>query len=257
MTISSRNNAQFRKIRTYRGIAIPGAAAGHHVSSNNAASCALGASGTIDQFAKPTLAVSGGFFVWLLCLTASPLAAAQSAAMPPFSKVEGVVQRYFEGIEEYQAGDLISRSQVQPLFDHLRILGWSVRDQKSILRDVLDDGDFLVQQLRTKTGRNLILKSKEYPLVLDRLDRVVRMQGGKQLLMDMRKLPFGYRFLEVKRGFDDLAQLLPKGPSGKSPECEDIDKPTGKIYTVDGLLARLKESYEKDVELVTGKESQQ
>lgn len=188
---------------------------------------------------------------WCLGIAAAVLLAgagtAEAAGLPSFERVEEVVDRHFATLADHQAGDLICRSDVLPLFDQLRILGWRVVERNQILRNTLDDNDFLVEEFRTRQGHKFMREIAGYPVVYDRLDRLTVMPGGKQLITGMIGLPNGSDLLKEHPtpGLKSLTQLLPKGVSGRTPNDPDFWKRTGRIYTVEDLLAALKQAHER------------
>ena len=172
-------------------------------------------------------------------------AIAKKKALPPFSKVQKVVQRHFSTLPDHKPGDIISKSDVEPVFKQLRVLGWKVGARQSILNQVLDDQDFVVQQLRSKAGRKMMRKMASYQQAFDRLERVSKLPGGKALVRDLIKLPDAHEYMQdpPKPPLKDLTHLLPKRANGKLPKAVDFDKPTGHIYTQEQLLQRLKQSH--------------
>src|SRR5262245_43841227 len=82
-------------------------------------------------------------------LTPSP-AAAQD--LPTFTEVEKLVDIIFAQEKDYVPGDLISRKQVGKVLDAVEGLGWKLKDRRALEQRALDDGSFLVVQLRTKNG---------------------------------------------------------------------------------------------------------
>jgi hypothetical protein len=83
-----------------------------------------------------------------------------------------------------------------------------------------------------------------FDLIYDRLDRVSRVSGGQRMLEAIVRLPDGQRYAKPKsqlpHGVPDFLELLPKNSSGKVRTIRDYDKPTGRLYTADDLLARLR-----------------
>ncbi|MBN1908577.1 MAG: hypothetical protein JW818_02465 [Pirellulales bacterium] len=168
-------------------------------------------------------------------------AKAKKDKLPSFAQVEEVVLRYFDSLPGYQPGGILARSEVEPVFDQLKMLGWRVVDAKAMLARVPADQDFLVQQLRTKKGRKFAAKIAGYPGGYDRIDRLTRIPNGRKLLSDLIRGKGGYELIEYmtsSQGGKNLGKLL-----GNVPKGADFNKPTGRIYTVKDLLAELKTRY--------------
>ena len=160
---------------------------------------------------------------------------------PSLAQVQTVVNRHFARVPDYRPGDIIAQSDVEPLFAQLARLGWSVADRKAILAAVLADDDFLVASLRTKSGRKFMRRIAGYPEAYDRLDRLARLPCGKHAVRRLIGGPDGYKMIEymtTTRGGIELGKQLSNTPKGK-----DFNKPTGRLYTAELLLERLKKSY--------------
>lgn len=166
--------------------------------------------------------------------------------LPDFKQVEKTVRRQFAAQPGYVPGDVISTSNVQPVFDHLRRMDWQVIDQRSILSLVPEDRNFLVRQLRTDEGRKFMQQIKALPSAYDRLDRLTTLPNGRQTVVDLIRATDGYKMVEymtTTQGGQNLGRQLGHGPRGK-----DFNKPTGRIYTADMLISRLRSSYDAEVE---------
>ncbi len=167
-----------------------------------------------------------------------------SAAEPslPFSRLENVVVEHFRSLPDYQPGAVISRSQVEAVFLNLDRLGWPAADRNAILDRVLADSDWLVQELRSSDGRRFASRIATYSGGYDRLDRLTRLANGRRTVHDLIHGPGGYQMIEYmtqSRGGGELGKMLSKAPGGAN-----FNQPTGRIYTVDGLLDQLKKSYQ-------------
>jgi hypothetical protein len=161
--------------------------------------------------------------------------------------VKQAVDQHFARLPGYRPGDIITKGDVQPLFGRLNELGWPVKDQQAILAQLLGKEDFLVATLRTNAGRRFMGKVSRYDLMYDRLDRIARESGGRELLTSLVRLPDGQRYASPRRprAVPGLVDMLPKNASGKTRKVADYNKPTGRIYTADQLLQRLQQSYDR------------
>jgi len=175
------------------------------------------------------------------CLTApAPLAASD---LPPFEQVEQVVRRHFSAIEDYHPGDIISQSEVSPLFQQFKLMGFNSGDFHGVMARVPADDDFLVQALRTNRGRKFMHQVARFPMAYDRLDRLSGIPSGRKLVNDLIKTKGGYQMIEymtTSRGGRNLGIQLSNVPHG-----EDFNKPTGKIYTEVQLVEALHKVYDE------------
>ncbi len=188
------------------------------------------------------------FFVLAIAIhfVAVVAVAAPKAASKPktleFTEIQQIVERHFAAIPDYQPGDLITKQAVGGVFRQLDLYGWKVADQKAILGQVVDEGNFVARQLRSNRGKQFMRQITRYPGGFDRLDRIAAMPQGRKNVAQLVKLPDGYKMIEAmtttQRG-QILGRRLSNAPKGKN-----FNKPTGKIYTADALISRLKVSFE-------------
>jgi len=160
--------------------------------------------------------------------------------IPPFSEIRQTVLGYFEDQSDYRSGDLITREEVEPLLVRLQRKGLPLPDKKEILDGVPVKDEFLSEQLSTPAGRKFMRRISRYPDAYDRLDRLSRLPRGERTVRDLIRGPGGYKMIEymtTAAGGKELGKMLSNAPKGKK-----FNAPTGRIYTADLLLDRLKQS---------------
>ncbi|MBI2823718.1 MAG: hypothetical protein HYX69_03385 [Planctomycetia bacterium] len=167
--------------------------------------------------------------------------------LPSFDRVSSTAEELFRSRYNYRDGDIISRSQVQTLFEQLRHIGWTVRreQQDELLDRMLDDNNFLVRQMRTSDGRKFAAQIARYPNAYDRLDRLARMPTGRSAVARLIKGPDGYKMLDYMATTPwghNMGQMLSDTPTGR-----DFNKPTGRIYMLSDLLSELEDVYKQTV----------
>jgi hypothetical protein len=171
----------------------------------------------------------------------SPKAQAKKPALPDFSMVTEVVERKLKADRNYRPGDLISRGDLEPIFKELAERGWKVADRSEIEKQLLADGDFLVRELRTNSGRTFMRQVGSYPDGYGRLDHLADLSDGRLIVRRLIDGPDGYKLLEyltTAPGGREMGKMLTQAPHGKN-----FNQPTGRIYTADALLERLKSSH--------------
>ena len=190
----------------------------------------------------------------LFIIAAIPLAAGAKPAvsartkpkpLPKFDAVKTVVERQLRASRYYQAGDLLSRGNVEPIFGQLANLGWKVSDRQAILEQLLPDDYYLVRALRSPNNNDFMRHIGQVAngYGYDRLDRLSRMGDGEIIVSRLMQEPGGWNLIDIMsetREGPGMAQAFSMGPGGK-----DFTKPTGRIYTEQQLLTRLKQSYDK------------
>lgn len=168
-------------------------------------------------------------------------AAGSQPKMPSFDAVQQMVERRFATEIDYEPGDLISRSQVEATLADIARLGWQVPDRKSILNHTLDDRDFFLVSLRTPAGKKFMRALKQEPEGYQAADRLSRLSDGHKLLPQLIRGPDGHKLIEYMtntQGGRNLEKQLARTPGGKP-----FQQPTGRIYTEEQLIQRLKASY--------------
>jgi hypothetical protein len=174
-------------------------------------------------------------------LSSSPMLAGQTQ-LPSFDKVEQCVQDHFASQSGREPNDLITRRDVQRVLDELKKLGWEVSDRKEIVEAALADDDWLAKRLQTNAGRKFMREMSSYPDGYDKLDRLRRLPDGQRILDRLIKGPDGYKMIDYlanEPGGREMGRMLSKAPKGK-----DFNQSTGRIYSADELVKRLKQSYE-------------
>jgi hypothetical protein len=160
---------------------------------------------------------------------------------PKFSAVTEVVERQLHSDRNYRPGDLISRGALEPIFKELAELGWKPADCGEIEKQLLADSDFLVRDLRTDDGRTFMRQVGRFPDGYDRLDRLAGLSDGKLIIGRLINGPDGYKLLEyltTAPGGREMGTMLSQAPNGKG-----FNRATGRIYTAEQLLERLKSSH--------------
>ncbi len=200
---------------------------------------------------RSTGSLAARLALWLMACLATAVAHADEAArsnpseeqeLPAFALVREIVLHHFAAMPDYRSGDIISRSEVRPLLETIRLAGWNVRASRNILRSVLPDTDYLVRQLRSDDGRKFMQRVASYPMAYDRLHRLSGLARGRQLVHDLVHDVGGdelIRYLTTSEGGKNLAKQLSRVPRGA-----DFDARTGRIYSRDDLLKRLEREYQ-------------
>lgn len=183
--------------------------------------------------------------VCYLVAAPAPLSGGKTgSSLPKFSEVEQAVRAHFKSLSDYEAGDVITRRQVEPLLNRPE-LSWLGNQRSAILNQLLCDSDLLATELRTTAGRRFLKQIAGYPNGLDRLDRLGRLPQGTKKVRNLVHVRDGYKLIEymtTKPGGAALGEVLSKSRQGV-----DFNQPTGRIYTEEMLVTRLRECYQKCV----------
>lgn len=178
----------------------------------------------------------------ILCLLWTGTAAtAQQPATPDFAVVVMAVEQYFASLANYQAGDLISQQNVAEALEQVRDAGWDVPDADALVQRALADQSFLIGELSKPAGKKFMRKIARHPGTYSRLDRLSSISRGKTVVRDLIRQPGGDEFityLATTNSGHNLGHMLASAQQGV-----DLNKPTGRIYTAEDLLAELKRVY--------------
>jgi hypothetical protein len=152
----------------------------------------------------------------------------------------GLVRRHLASLPGYVPGFIISKSDVAPIFAQLKKAGWNAKELERVYGAVVDDGHFLVRQLRSPQGYKFMQTAGKFQLNYDRMDRVSQVKGGQQAIVNTVQLPNGASFWNpnAKPGFANTARMLPTR-GGRRRSAAEFSRPTGKIYTESQLVKQL------------------
>ncbi len=169
---------------------------------------------------------------------------ATSQQRPDFDSITRHVQAYLATLSDYRPQDLISRREAEAILNCVSELGWTPPDRAALLKLVPDDCSLLVRKLRSRSGKKLMRDCARRGLPFDLLDRLSTLPDGERILQSLINGPDGYKLVEYMAtapGGHALGHQLAAVPRGKN-----FNQPTGRIYTAEQLLARLKQAYSQD-----------
>jgi hypothetical protein len=174
-------------------------------------------------------------------------AVSEVPAQPPlqldFRTIHNALVGHFASLDNYQPGDLLCQSQIEAGLDSVRNAGWEVKQAPRIVALGLADNSFLVRELSTARGRTFMRKIARYPGAYARLDRLSSVSRGESLVRDLIRQRDGDKLIEylaTTKGGHHLGGMLAGAQQGA-----DLNKPTGRIYTAEDLLAELKREFVK------------
>ena len=171
------------------------------------------------------------------------VATSEKKPLPEFPQIEKAAAEYFAKLPDYQPGGVITRPEAEGFFASLETLGWNPDNRQEILAKVPPPDDFLVEELRTRSGKKFMGRIATYPEALDRLDRLSQLAYGKRHVKGLVNGRGGDQWIKYittdKRGIE-LSRSMSRAKNGA-----DFDKPTGRVYTVQMLLDELEASHKK------------
>ena len=162
---------------------------------------------------------------------------------PTFEQVQKTAEKHFATLKKYRKGDLLTQSDVAPVFDQLEKLGWKVADRAEILKLFLGDRELMVRMLRTEDGRIFMRDIEKLPGGYDRVDHLSRLSDAETLLWRLTTGPDGYKMIDYMTKTpwgETMGEMISQAPNGQG-----FNKRTGRIYTEQQLITRLKQSYAK------------
>ena len=185
-----------------------------------------------------------------LCCLAPSVANAQKPApaakgavskqAAPAVQVKALVEQSLAKNPYYAPGSLISRRDVEVLFNQLLEKGiTSPDDQEDLVESVLSDSSFLVGRLKTPAGRAFMKKIASDPAVYDRLERLSWTSDGRQIIDSFLKAADGPAKLQQLKTAAQVAKLSKR--LAADPRTADFGQPTSRVHTAAELVEKLQE----------------
>jgi hypothetical protein len=202
-----------------------------------------------DALVRGKLGRSRGGFPRLLMSAAVAIYMADFvvAAPQPHAKdgraVAKVVDTFFASQPGYQKGDLVTRSQVEKVVAKLTSDGMKIPDPGSVTKLGLADDSFLVRELSTPNGQRFMRKMASRAGAYSLLDRLSTIPQGQSVIRDLMRQKDGDKMIEylaTTKGGKNMGGKMAQVRGGV-----DLNKPTGRIYTADDLVAALNEATAK------------
>lgn len=179
---------------------------------------------------------------WLgLCAIVAHADRSAPSAPPSWSVVKQAATKALDSQPGYRAGDLITRTEVESVLRQLDRVPWKVPDRQELLARSVEPGSYLAQLGSTPSGKSFLRQVARTPQALDRLDRLSGLPQGQQTIRDLMRSPKGYEMLQYMASPQGagLGRQLSNAPQGAG-----FNAPTGRIYTAEALLNRLKALYD-------------
>ena len=177
-----------------------------------------------------------------ICVADSILAAPRPQAADVRAAAK-VVTEFFASQPGYQKGGLVTRSQVEKVVAKMVSNGAKISDPGSVVKLSLADDSFLVRELSTADGKRFMRKIAASPGAYSHLDRLSTIPRGQSLIRDLVRTKDGDKMIEylaTTKGGKNMSSMMAQPRGGV-----DLNKPTGRIYTADDLVAALKVAMQK------------
>ncbi len=179
----------------------------------------------------------------VVCLTVATsmadfVVAAQRSQPPGDRAVAKVVDEFFSSQPGYQKGDLITQSQIEKVVAKLVSEGVTFKDPGSVVKLGLADDSFLVRELSTPNGKRFMRKIAPRAGAYSHLDRLSTIPRGETTVRELIRQKDGDKmidYLATTKGGKNMGGMIAQARGGV-----DLNKPTGRIYTADDLVAALK-----------------
>jgi hypothetical protein len=185
------------------------------------------------------------FAATVFTATVPCLAQNMAASRTAEARIAAVVQRHFASDTSFVAGDLISRSDVEPIINELLDLGFRPNESEELYDAILPDNDRLVRLLKNPHGIKFMRQISSIPGVYDRLERLSWTESGRQLIDSLIERPDGPQLLKnliAPGGAKAVEQIFAGDSRGAN-----FQRPTGHVHTAPELLQRLLASYSQPV----------
>jgi hypothetical protein len=168
---------------------------------------------------------------------------AQRTATPKDHVITQAVEWYFSTVPGYEKGDLITRSQIEKIIAKLESVGVKVPNAADVVKLGLAEDSFLVRELSTAEGKRFMRKMGAHSGMYTNLDRLSTIPRGQTTVHDLIRQKDGDKFIQylaTTKGGQRMGDMMGQARGGT-----DLNKPTGRIYTADDLIAVLKSAVAK------------
>jgi hypothetical protein len=164
--------------------------------------------------------------------------------LPAWGEAEQLIKRSLASRSGYKPGDILCKSEVHAALAKLETHGWTPVDREKIVKATPGDEEFIVQRLHAAEGLNFMRHVATYPDGYDRVDRMLHMPRGPTIVADLITNPGGYKlfqYMTTAPGGFEMGRMLEDTPGGR-----DFNDSTGRLYTEEKLLARIRKSYDTE-----------
>jgi hypothetical protein len=154
--------------------------------------------------------------------------------------IQRTVDAFFATLPDYRAGDIISRSQIEKAIGAVEGAHGKVKGADAIVEKGLADNSFLIRELSSTTGKKFMRKVGRHVGAYARLDRLSSISGGQKVVRDLIRQPGGdelLTYMTTTKGGHKLGRQMAGVQRGA-----DLNKPTGRIYTAEELIAEFERS---------------
>jgi hypothetical protein len=189
-----------------------------------------------------TFVVAALFTIYSPSLAAEPSSPDSPKPQPLTRKaVEALVTKHLRVNPLYMPGDLISQTDVEPIFNELIERGYRSPDMEGLYDSFLPDRDHFVKSMRTPEGRMFMRSIARLSGAYDRLERLSWSETGRSLLAELLASKDGKKAFEhmlTEEGAKVVETILAKDPRGRN-----FQLPTGKVHTANELIDHLSEMF--------------
>lgn len=160
----------------------------------------------------------------------------QEPPLMKWSTMERITRQHVAARPAKPYPALMVWEELLPLLEEIQRKGWAMPYRRELSQSMVKQSEFLNTFAQTKAGAKY-LDSVGGDLLLDRIDRISQMKGGKDALQEVVKLP-NATSIQPTRSKDFMPSLKDMLPlkHGKAPEVRDYDKPTRRAYTQEQVL---------------------
>lgn len=156
-------------------------------------------------------------------------------------QIRAIVQKHVSRKRDYVPGDLITRADVEPIFNELLALDFKfAAGQEELYDSFIPDNAPLTRLLRTPPGRKFMRQISHLPGAYDHLERLSWFHNGRDLvdeLVDQADGPALFQAMLEPGGMDSVLTAL-----GAQSRAESFALPTGHIHTMAALQKHLEQT---------------
>ncbi|UUO05064.1 hypothetical protein M4951_16940 [Blastopirellula sp. J2-11] len=164
---------------------------------------------------------------------------------PPFDQIEQIARRHFLAIRGFHEDQLLVESEVREFLPQLRQLGWWSFPWRRLPQHSLADNQFIVSLVYVHHPPIELPACLPAPeRVYNRMERLSYSPFGRILLLELaQRDDFYTAILQEPSQLCAESELLSKLDAAGDIELLNLDEPTGRVYTLQQLLASLRHEY--------------
>lgn len=155
----------------------------------------------------------------------------------PFEEVKAIVKENLAKRPGYQAGDLLTKRDVQPILAQLARKGFNVEAGAVGFDPYLPDNHYMVGLFRTSKGTETMRQIAHLPHAFDHLERLGSFPEGQKILRQIILESKGIAPIETLCTPEGMHEV--EVQFGSQPSCKNFALHSGRVFHEESFLSHL------------------